>query len=149
MNVGFSSSSVDYLSVRLKLLSPNQKKVILMVDEVYASQRVEYLRGRMAGQEGGRITKTLLVLMNKSVCSKYQDTVAMYPIGCLNSSVLYDLLLQINTELFKIGFDVVAISMDNASPNRKCFLAMCLKSYKARTRTIPPFLIKILEYSKL
>uniref|UniRef100_A0A0K2V8G5 Putative LOC100214709 [Hydra vulgaris] n=1 Tax=Lepeophtheirus salmonis TaxID=72036 RepID=A0A0K2V8G5_LEPSM len=131
MNVGFSSSSVDYLSLRRKLLSPNLKKVILMVNEVYTAQRVEYFGGRMIGQEGGSIKKTLFVFMIKLVCSKYQERVAMYPIICLNSSVLHDLLLQINTKLFKIGFDVVTISMDNASPNRKCFLAMCVGSWKA------------------
>jgi hypothetical protein len=122
---GLTGSSLSYLSLRMKKLTEREKMVVLMADEIHSAQKVEYAGGKMYGVEDGSVCKTVLAFMVKSVAGSYMDMVALCPVNVLDSKLLktgFDKILPALTEL---GLVVLAISMDNASPNRKYFLDLC------------------------
>ena len=71
---------------------------MLLIDEIFSTQRVEYFKGKLYGvQDGsGQVCKTFLSFMIKSVLRKYNDLVSLVPIRNLESATLrnaMDLLL--------------------------------------------------------
>ena len=63
--------------------------------------------------------------MVKSLTSKYKDLVAMYPMCQLTATKQYDCYQEVATLLRNVTLNVVAISVDNATANRK-FVVDCL-----------------------
>ena len=57
--------------------------------------------------------------MVKSVVVKYKDLVAVYPVAGLTAAKLNDCYQDLMTTVRKVDLNVVAISVDNASSNRK------------------------------
>ncbi len=127
---GLKPSTFAYLKARSKNLSPYQKLIIVMFDEIYCAQRLEYASGAMHGMEEGNLCKTLLSFMIKSVCGKYSDVVALSPVTNLDAEKVEKDLLKVLEALHDIGFEVLLLSADNASPNRKCFLKLCDGTWK-------------------
>jgi len=119
---GIGNATLAYLEARIKLLSPEERNVVLMVDEVYVSQKLEFAGGKLYGTEDGSLCKTVLCYMIKSVRSSYRDMVAMFPTKNLNSARLLDTYRAVLKALTEKGFLVCGISADNATPNRRFFV---------------------------
>ena len=93
-----------------------------MIDEVYLSKRVEASGGQVFGlTDGCDVAATALCFMVKSLSSGYKDMVAMYPIKNLRAENQKTCFDKVMTLLHEVGFNVVAISVDNAPANRKFF----------------------------
>jgi len=60
--------------------------------------------------------------MIKSLAGKYKDLVAIYPTAKLTASKLHDCYQEVVTLVKAVGFNVVAVSVDNAATNRKFFI---------------------------
>ena len=119
---GLSDTSLAYLRARLSRLTDREKICALLIDEVFVSQKIEYCRGKFFGrEEDGRVAKTLLSFMVKSIAGAYHDIVAMFPVNNLDSSKLKSEFLKVMEALSTIGFEVLVISLDNATANRKFF----------------------------
>jgi len=104
-----------------------------MIDEIYIAKRVEYNGGEMQGlTHEGSVASTLLCFMVKSLTSKYKDLVAMYPMCKLTATKQYDCYQEVATLLRDVNLNVVAISVDNATANRKFFVD-CLCGGNLRT----------------
>jgi len=114
-----------------------------MIDEIYIAKRVEYSGGEMQGlTPDDSVASTLLCFMVKYLTSKYKDLVAMYMgyiatrslhMGCkLTATKQYDWHQEVATLLRDINLNVVAISVDNATANRKV-LVDCLCGENLRT----------------
>jgi len=120
-----SSSGLDntgYLQLRVSKLNEFQRHVLLIVDEIYIAKRVEYSAGKIHGLTAdGAVATTLLCFMVKSVVGKYKDIVAVFPIATLTAAKLSDCYSNVMDTLRKVGLNAVAISVDNASSNRKFF----------------------------
>ena len=116
-----NESAVAYLTARFKKLSPKDRLVSALLDEVYSNQTVQYASGNFLGAEGGEITKTLLCIMLKSICGKYRDVVAMVPIVNINADKLYKIWTDVMTKVAKIGFDTAVTMTDGHSSNRNFF----------------------------
>ncbi len=121
VDLGMSSSSIAYLKARSESLSKRDKESFLMVDEVFNAQRMEYCGGMFFGLLEGKLSKTLLAFMIKSIMGSYSDVVSLVPVTNLDSSLLKKEFDNVMRALYHLGFEVLATSMDNATPNRKLY----------------------------
>ena len=93
-----------------------------MIDEIYVAKRVEYSGGDVTGLTSDcSVASTLLCFMVKSVVSKYKDLVGIYPMNKLTAEKQHRCYLEVMSLLQKVPLNVVAISVDNASSNRKFY----------------------------
>src|SRR6218665_1134103 len=131
---GLDNSS--YLKLRISKLNQYERTVILIIDEIYIAKRVEYTKGEMQGlTPDGSVASTLLCFMVKSVVSKYKDIVAIYPMSKLTAAKQHDCYLEVAANLRNESFNVIAISVDNATTNRKFFID-CLCKGSLETKVI-------------
>uniref|UniRef100_A0A0K2UNI0 Putative LOC101234274 [Hydra vulgaris] n=1 Tax=Lepeophtheirus salmonis TaxID=72036 RepID=A0A0K2UNI0_LEPSM len=110
-----SSSTNSYLKQRLELLPPEHRKGILIFDEVYSSQRIEFISGKLYGSETP--TGTILCFMIRSVTYNYNDVVAMVPVFTLNSKIIKNWTMEAIKMITKLGFDVVGLVCDGYASN--------------------------------
>ncbi len=131
-DTGVSQASVGYLSARFSKLSPREQHVVLMLDEIYCAERAEYASGKFFGSTG-EMCKTVLCFMVKSIGGSYSDVVALFPVRNLDAKRINQEYLVVMKELTAIGFKVTAISVDNASPNRKFYVEeLCSGNLKTK-----------------
>eukprot|EP00094_Tigriopus_californicus_P004617 TCALIF_04445-PA protein Name:"Protein of unknown function" AED:0.29 eAED:0.30 QI:0/0/0/0.16/1/1/6/0/546 len=117
-----STSTLKYLSARASGLTSMERKVFVMVDEIYVAQRAEFAHGNLSGiGENGSVPKTLVGYMVKSIAGKFKDMVALYPCTKLTAEMLEAQVNEVLRALDSIGFEILALCMDNATTNRKYF----------------------------
>jgi len=125
-----------YLKLRMSKLNGFETAVLLMIDEIYVAKRVEYSRGDVQGlTSDGSVASTLLCFMIKSLAGKYKDLVAIYPMSKLTAAKLYNCYTEVISLLNDIGFNVIAVSVDNAATNRKFFID-CLCAGNLKTNIV-------------
>lgn len=118
MTVQSSKLDLEYLILRQTDLTPQQKVVVLMIDEVYTAQRVEYSNGSFVGlTEDGLPAKTVLAFMIQSLAGKYKDVVCLIPVNKLDTVTLRTWFDKVMDALDDFFF-VVAVSTDNHVCNR-------------------------------
>ena len=84
-------SSIDhhYLQNRISCLTETEKIMVLMIDEVYTTQRIEYRNGKFIGlTEDGKPAKTGLTFMISSIASKFKDVIQLVPVDGLTTKQL-------------------------------------------------------------
>jgi hypothetical protein len=119
-NTGLDNTA--YLKLRASKLNAFQRSVILLIDEIYIAKRVEYSGGEVQGLTAdGAVASTLLCFMAKSLVGKYKDIVAIYPTATFTAAEQNDCYKEVMATLRKVELNVIAISVDNASTNRKFF----------------------------
>ncbi len=120
---GLSKSSSAYLKARCEKLNNRERIVILMLDEIYCAERAEYAGGKFfGGGETSEMCKTVLSFMIKSIGGKYSDMVALFPVKNLDASQITGFFNSVMQSLVEIGYQVWALSVDNAAPNRKFYV---------------------------
>ena len=123
----------DYLNIRFSKLNFFDRNVLLMIDEIYLSKRVESSGGQVFGlTESCAVAATALCFMIKSLSSGYQDMVGIYPIKNLKAETQKACFDKVMLLVHEIGFNVIGICVDNASANRKFFKDfLCNGAWKA------------------
>ncbi|KAG1651061.1 THAP domain-containing protein 1 [Nymphon striatum] len=114
-------STNEYLTIRSKELNSQQQNVILMVDEIYTSKRMEYssATGKIFGlTTESQLCGTLLCFMICSLNCPYKDVVSLIPINVITAKKLEVHCNNVLKLLDNIGFNVVLICMDNHPVNR-------------------------------
>ena len=135
-NKGLDNSA--YLKLRISKMNEFERAMVLIIDEIYVAKRVEYSAGGVQGLTAdGAVASTLLCFMIKSLCSKYKDLVALYPMSTLTAVKLHECYNDVMSLLRKVSVNVVAISVDNATTNRKFFVD-CLCNGNLQTHIIDP-----------
>ncbi len=124
-DIGMTKAALTYISMRIKDLMGMEKIMILIIDEIHSAQRVEYAGGKVYGIQEGSVCKTVLSFMLKSLAGSYSDVVALYPVNNLDSNKLEQTFTQVMTSLAKIDIVVQAVSVDNATPNRRFYVKLC------------------------
>ena len=111
-----------YLKMRFSKLNAFDRNVLLMIDEIYLSKRVEASGSQVFGLTADcNVAATALCFMIKSLSSGYKDMVAMYPIKNLRAETQKACFDKVMALLYEVGFNVIGISVDNAPANRKFF----------------------------
>ena len=115
--------------------------------KIYLSKSVEYNAGKIWGLAlGNGVATTMLRFMLNHSVEGIIDIAVVYPIHGLNSDEILKCHNEVNDLVYKIGFNVVVIFVDNASCNRKFFihdLHACggfLKSYILNNLTGQPII---------
>ena len=98
-NTPSTSETINYLKVKSSSLKPEERDIILLIDEVYNSSKLEYSGGSIYGysendKDNSELSKTVLAFMIKSVTSKYQDVISLTPISNLTADFLYKKYLK-------------------------------------------------------
>ena len=121
-----AATNVDnsaYLQLRVSKLQEHERTVLMIIDEIYVSKRIEYAGGDVIGLTAdGTVASTLLCFMIKSVAGHYMDIVAVYPMDKLTASKQRECYLDVIRLLHKTPVTVIAISVDNAAANRKFYI---------------------------
>lgn len=109
-----------------------------MIDEIYVVKRVEYSGGKIHGMTTeGNVASTLLCFMVKSLACKFMDVVAIYPMSKLTAEKQYECYKEVNKLLSSVSLTTAAISVDNASTNRR-FYTDFLCGGELRTHIVDP-----------
>ena len=109
---------LTYLEQRSASLNQQERLLVLILDEVYTAQRVEYTNGAFIGlTEAGTLAKTVLTFMVQSICGKYKDVVCLIAVDKLDTQLLKTSFYKVMKFLDNI-FHVVADSADNHVCNR-------------------------------
>ena len=98
------------------------------MDEVYSQMKVKYVSGAFFGAENGQITKTLLCVMIKSICSKYRDVIVITPVVNINKDILYNVWKEVLRVTSAIGFDVAVTTTDGHQSNLTFFESKMLQN---------------------
>ena len=118
MTVESGKLDLEYLKLRQAELTQQEKIVVLMIDEVYTAQRVEYSNGSFIGvTEDGTPTKTVLAFMIQSLMGNYKNVVCLIPVNKLDTHLLRSWFDHVTNALDDFCF-VVAVSTDNHVCNR-------------------------------
>ncbi|PAA94070.1 hypothetical protein BOX15_Mlig022091g1 [Macrostomum lignano] len=111
-----------YLQLRTESLSSREKHVVLIIDEVATAKRIEFNCDSAYGlASDGKMTSSILAFLIKSVGASYQDVVGLFPVNCLTALDLCNMAKEVIAAVTKSGFEIVALSCDNSSVNRKFY----------------------------
>ena len=120
------SDTAKYLRLRVEKLNEFERTVVLIFDEVYVYQNLEYENGKFIGLSvNDQVPATsVLCFMVKSLASKYSDVVAMIPVHGLNVECLRTNCLKVLQLLKDVGLRVVSLSADNHPVNRSFYRSL-------------------------
>ena len=95
MNTRQTGNTHSFVVVRIKQISERERHVVLLIDEIYTAQRVEFQTGKLYGYESKQTTKTLLCFMVSSVARNYRDVVCLSAVVNLTSGLLHKMFIQV------------------------------------------------------
>ena len=124
---GFTESTLKYIQLRIQNPNSYQRKMSIIMDEVYTSKTCEFVNGQFRGIELGsdNPTKTILSVMISSLTSNISEIVAMVPLNKLDSSKMKKLFTLVVHQLFEIDLDPVCWLDDGHPTNRKFYRELC------------------------
>ena len=112
----------QYLKIQFGQLNAYDRTILLLIDEIYLSKRVEATRGEIFGlTQDCEVASTALCFMNKSFSSDYRDVVGAFPVKNLKADTQKKCFDKVMHILNNTGFNVFAISVDNAATNKKFY----------------------------
>jgi hypothetical protein len=120
LSVESRDSILAYLRARREKLNEFEGRVMLLFDEIYVYQRLDYAQGHFYGlsENGLEPCTSVLCFMIKSLASKYEDVISMIPITGMSITILerhFKPALQLAIDA---GFYVVGSTCDNHPVNR-------------------------------
>ena len=131
MTTGLSDTCIKYFRNRITELCPKERTVIVLIDEVYVAQKLEFHGGKLYGYMDDKPAKTVLTFMVSSLYGKYRDVVAMYPQCSLSAKEIKEYFFRMLPMLMEIGFSVAGLGVDNYSANRTFFKTeLCQGEFK-------------------
>ena len=118
-------SNVTYIKNKSKMLSPEEKLVNLLTDEIHIKREISYkgkqLSGVATNKNASTEATTIQAFMISSVFSKYKEINGLVPVCNLTAKDLYNLTEQALKVLNEAGFKVLCLISDNNRINRNMF----------------------------
>jgi len=118
------STCFCYVKEKVKILQPNDKTVVLLVDEIHLQQCFDYKGGSVVGtaSNSNEAAKSAFAFMISSIVSKYKDVVHVLPTCKINAKDLFALIRRTIRGLEEAGFRVISVITDNNAISRKAML---------------------------
>lgn len=118
-----SQQMKSYLMSRRKNLNEFESTVVLIFDEMYVFETIDYSSNAFYGLATNKNApaSTILTFMVKSLAGKYCDVVGMFPIHGFNVEILNDVFRKVMQLVLEVGFDCVCCVSDNHPINRSFF----------------------------
>lgn len=114
----------NYLEKRLSVLTPVEKYVNLLLDEVYISPELSFKGGKLTGlsiTNSTKLAKTAQVFSITSSFGSYKDVIAIVPIHENSGKFLYEITKKILNELHELGVNTLSVIADNNQVNKSLF----------------------------
>lgn len=113
----------SYLETRMKKLNLSDRTVVLIFDEIYVFQTMDYSNGSFSGlvTSSDQLATSVLCFMMKSVNSPYSDVISLIPVCGINVDLVAVNFHSILSLLVSCGFDVISLVCDNHPVNRSFF----------------------------
>ena len=124
------SARCRYLRQKCSTLDEHERLCVLMLDEIYVSQKISYKGGSLhgfatnTGCDSVEAT-TVQAYMLGSLFSKNKDVVALQPVKNLDTSFLHNSVNKVLQLVESVGYKVVSLLSDNNRINRNVFAAIC------------------------
>lgn len=142
----FSSSKKVHVSSILSELSPMQRYIQLIIDEVYVRQSVRFSGGQLFGYAcdcPNELAKTILVIYAKCDYGGPSFVVSSKPVFRLTASFQQDAVLNAITDIEDTGCQVVSCTFDGNTINTRMVSTLPLldqnKPYLTRMNNHPIF----------
>ncbi|CAL1270294.1 unnamed protein product [Larinioides sclopetarius] len=109
------------------MLSPHEKLVCLLIDEIYVNPGLNYKGGKVLGkaENVNQQANTIQAFMITSLFSKYKEIVALVPMKNQTADDLYCQTLKVLKLLNNCKYNVLCLISDNNRINRNMFTLMC------------------------
>uniref|UniRef100_A0A1B0GH08 Putative transposase n=1 Tax=Lutzomyia longipalpis TaxID=7200 RepID=A0A1B0GH08_LUTLO len=114
----------NYLRGITKNLSEMEKKMTLVVDEIYVKEKIEYKSGKLYGftnqkeEKDQEVAKTILAFMLKSTFGHFEEVFQLIPSKKLIGDDLKDLILRTINKVQSINnIEILAVVADNNKIN--------------------------------
>jgi len=121
-----------YLKQKCSVLAEHERLCVLMMDEIYVSQKIAYKGGSLQGfatnvdaLSDSVEASTVQAFMISSIFSKNKDVVALQPVKNLVTSFLHDSVIKVLKMTESVGYKIVALISDNNRINRNVFESIC------------------------
>lgn len=101
-----NSNFLMYVRHKFNLLEDNDKKVILMIDEIHLKQHLDYKGGNICGlsYDNKNLANSAHVFMISSLLSKYKDVIHILPTNKINAEIIHEIVKKIIIGLEEIVF---------------------------------------------
>lgn len=112
---------LQYAAAKFKLITPEDKLVVLMVDEIHLNPYMDYKGGNLVGNayNNTNIATGAHTFMVASLKSSFKDVVHILPVNTFKAPDLHMHLKKIVLGLENIGYEVIGVVSDNNPVNRK------------------------------
>ncbi|GBM68737.1 hypothetical protein AVEN_272226-1 [Araneus ventricosus] len=109
------------------MLSPHEKLICLLIDEIYVNPGLNYKGGKLLGkaENANQQANTIQAFMITSLFSKYKEIVALVPMKNQTADDLYCQALKVLQMLNDCKYNVLCLISDNNRINRNMFTQMC------------------------
>lgn len=113
----------NYLNIVSSSLTPNEKIVNLLIDEVYISKRLDYRGKNLIGvaSNDNSLATTVLAYMICSSFGNFSEIVKLLPVKNIKGTEIVPVTKNVISLVQKNGFQVLDIITDNHRINRSLF----------------------------
>jgi hypothetical protein len=130
----------NYLVNVSKPLTSLERVVVLLVDEIYITARLDYrsksIIGSAVNSPSNEVAKTVLTYMISSAFGNLKEVVKFVPVNKIKGTEVTEITKQIINFVQDCGFEVLCVITDNHSINRAMFKTLS-KSFKIENPKSP------------
>lgn len=116
-------SNKHYLSNMSTSLTIREKVVVLLIDEIYITSRLDYRSKNIIGvaSNTNELAKTILAFMICSAFGNFSEIVKLLPVHNITGDEMKPITLSVIEFIQNCGFEVLCIITDNHRINRNLF----------------------------
>ncbi|XP_044766292.1 uncharacterized protein LOC123322410 [Coccinella septempunctata] len=113
----------NYISNMSSTLTPREKVVVLLIDEIYIAPRLEYRSKNLIGYAANKdsLAKTILAFMISSAFGNFHEIVKLVPVNSISGVEIIPFATSVIELVQKCGFEIICIVTDNCRINQTMF----------------------------
>ncbi|XP_045482104.1 uncharacterized protein LOC123686148 [Harmonia axyridis] len=113
----------NYISNIFSNLTPREKVVVLLIDEIYITPRLDYRSKNLIGYAANRdsLAKTVLAFMISSAFGNFHEIVKLVSVDSISGSEIIPFATCVIDQVQKCGFEILCIITDNCRINQTMF----------------------------